>query len=183
MPANTEKLIWIDLEMTGLNPDRDRIIEIATIVTDLELNILQQGPVLAIHQDDSVLSQMDEWNTQTHGETGLTDRVRASEVSEQQAEEQTLAFIKRFVKKGMSPLCGNTICQDRRFLFRYMPQLEAYLHYRNLDVSTVKELADYWFPGLSSEFSKRNTHEALSDIIESIEELKFYRRRLMSRVV
>ncbi len=178
MPANTKKLVWIDLEMTGLNPDQDRILEIATLITDLQLKVLHQGPVIAIHQDDAVLAGMDEWNTRTHGETGLINRVQESRVNEAEAERLTLEFVNRHVKKKTSPLCGNTICQDRRFMFRHMPQLESWFHYRNLDVSTLKELADYWYPGLSSELSKRGTHQALDDIVESIEELRFYRERL-----
>ncbi len=178
MPANTDRLVWIDLEMTGLDPDRDRIIEIATLITDVKLNILEQGPVIAIYQSDDLLTAMDEWNTRTHGESGLVDRVRASTIDEAEAERQTLDFVKRHVRKNSSPLCGNTICQDRRFLYRYMPRLESYLHYRNLDVSTVKELADYWYPGTSADFSKRSMHRALDDILESIDELKFYRQRL-----
>ncbi len=180
MPANTDRLVWIDLEMTGLDPDRDRIIEIATLVTDTRLNILDQGPVIAVFQSDDLLTAMDEWNTRTHGESGLVDRVRASTIDEVEAERQTLDFVRRYVRKNSSPLCGNTICQDRRFLYRYMPKLEGYLHYRNLDVSTLKELADYWYPGVSGDFSKRSTHRALDDIIESIEELKFYRERLFA---
>lgn len=178
MPASTDRLVWIDLEMTGLDPDNDRIIEIATVVTDIQLNVLDQGPVLAIFQSEDVITAMDEWNTRTHGESGLVDRVRASSINEEEAERRTLEFVKKYVKKNSSPLCGNTICQDRRFLYRYMPRLEGYLHYRNLDVSSLKELADYWYPGLSGEFTKRSTHRALDDIVESIEELRFYRERL-----
>ena len=183
MPSSTERLVWIDLEMTGLNPDTDRIIEIATIVTDLELNVVRQGPVFAINQDDDILMSMDRWNTHTHNETGLVQRVQESEITESIAEKKTLEFLSGLVKKNTSPLCGNTICQDRRFLFRHMPKLEAFLHYRNIDVSTIKELSDYWFPGFSREFSKKNTHQALNDIIESIEELKFYRKHLLSKIV
>ncbi len=178
MPAKTDRLVWMDLEMTGLDPDADRIIEIATVVTDIRLEVVEQGPVIAVHQPDDVLSAMDEWNTRTHGESGLVDRVRASSIDEEEAERQTLAFVRRLVRKSSSPLCGNTICQDRRFLHRYMPRLESYLHYRNLDVSTLKELADYWYPGLSADFTKKASHQALDDILESIEELRFYRRRL-----
>jgi oligoribonuclease len=179
MPANTDRLVWIDLEMTGLDPERDRIIEIATLITDIQLNVLDQGPVIAIYQSDDVLNAMDEWNTKTHGDSGLVDRVRASSIDEEEAERQTLDFVKRLVRKNVSPLCGNTICQDRRFLYRYMPRLESYLHYRNLDVSTLKEIADYWYPGLSAGFTKRSAHRALDDIIESIEELKYYREKLL----
>ncbi|GJL83907.1 MAG: oligoribonuclease [marine bacterium B5-7] len=178
MPANTDRLVWIDLEMTGLNPDEDRIIETATIITDIQLNILDQGPVIAIHQHDDVLARMDEWNTRTHNASGLVDRVRASTINEAEAERQTLDFVKTLVKKNSSPLCGNTICQDRRFLFRHMPKLESYLHYRNLDVSTLKELSDYWYPGLNTDLVKKSSHRALDDIIESIEELRFWRERL-----
>jgi oligoribonuclease len=178
MPLSTSRLIWIDLEMTGLYPDTDLIIEIATIVTDLNLNILDEGPVMAIHQSDEVLDGMDEWNTRTHNETGLVKRVKESTISAQEAEKKTLDFLRRYVKKKTSPLCGNTICQDRRFLARYMPKLEAYMHYRNLDVTVLKELADYWYPGMSRGFVKASTHEALSDIRESIAELEFYREKL-----
>ena len=178
MPQSTSRLIWIDLEMTGLDPDSDLIIEIATIVTDLNLNILDEGPVMAIHQSDEVLAGMDEWNTRTHNETGLVKRVRESTITAHEAEKKTLDFLRRYVKKNTSPLCGNSICQDRRFLHRHMPKLESYVHYRNLDVSTLKELADYWYPGMSKNFKKAATHEALSDIRESIAELQFYRERM-----
>ena len=171
-----KNLVWIDLEMTGLLPDQDRIIEIATIVTDSQLNILAEGPVIAIHQPLKRLMEMDQWNTKTHTGSGLVQRVRESRYDEQAAEAETLAFISRYIKKNQSPLCGNSICQDRRFLARYMPKLEAYLHYRNLDVSSVKELARRWRPGLSEGFKKRNTHRAMDDIQESIAELEFYRR-------
>lgn len=178
MPASTSRLIWIDLEMTGLDPQNDLIIEIATIVTDLNLNILDEGPVMAIHQSDEVLAGMDEWNTRTHNETGLVKRVQESTISESEAEKRTLEFLRKYVKKKTSPLCGNSICQDRRFLANYMPKLEAFVHYRNLDVSTIKELADYWYPGMSRGFNKASTHEALSDIRESIAELQFFRSRM-----
>ena len=168
-------LIWIDLEMTGLNPDSDRIIEIATIVTDANLNVIAEGPVLAIHQADVVLDAMDEWNTRTHGGTGLTERVKASTLSEADAEREALAFLQQHVSKNMSPMCGNSICQDRRFLARLMPDLEAWFHYRNLDVSTVKELAKRWQPDIINGFAKKGTHKALDDIRESIDELKYYR--------
>ena len=174
-----DNLIWIDLEMTGLAPQTDRIIEIATIITDSQLNILAEGPVLAIHQDDATLAAMDDWNQKQHGASGLTARVRASTVTEREAEARTLEFLSLYVPKGKSPICGNSICQDRRFLARWMPELEAYFHYRNLDVSTVKELARRWYPEkMLRGFSKTSTHLALQDIRDSIEELRFYRKRL-----
>ncbi|MDS4071201.1 MAG: oligoribonuclease [Candidatus Competibacter sp.] len=172
-----DNLIWIDLEMTGLDPQTDRIIEIATLVTDSQLGLLAEGPVLAIHQSDAVLAAMDDWNRKQHGESGLVARVRASDIDEREAERRTLEFLNRHVPKGKSPMCGNSICQDRRFLARRMPELEAYFHYRNLDVSTLKELARRWYPGLKS-FGKTSTHLALQDIRDSIEELRFYRERL-----
>ncbi|MGL4474587.1 MAG: oligoribonuclease [Shewanella sp.] len=175
MAANENNLIWIDLEMTGLEPETDRILEIATIVTDAQLNILAQGPVLAIHQSDEVLGLMDDWNQEHHGASGLITRVKASTVTEQQAIDETIAFISQYVPKGVSPLCGNSVGQDRRFLNRYMRELEDYFHYRNLDVSTVKELVRRWQPELMSQFKKQNTHQALMDIQESIAELQFYR--------
>ncbi|MDE0309888.1 MAG: oligoribonuclease [Acidiferrobacterales bacterium] len=168
-------LVWIDLEMTGLSPQNDRIIEIASIVTDIHLNIVAEGPELVIHQSDERLNAMDEWNTKTHGESGLIDLVRASTIDEQEAERQTLSFLRRYATKNRSPLCGNAICQDRRFLDRYMPQVSAYLHYRHLDVSTIKELAKRWRPELLLTQTKRNRHRAKDDIMESIEELRRYR--------
>lgn len=173
--ARNENLVWIDLEMTGLEPDVDRIIEIATIITDAHLNILAEGPVLAVHQPDSVLAQMDEWCTNTHGASGLTQRVKDSQISEAEAERQTIEFIANYVDKGVSPLCGNSIGQDRRFLVKYMKDLEAFFHYRNLDVSTVKELAKRWKPEVASSFKKKGVHLALDDIRESIGELQHYR--------
>lgn len=176
--VNDDNLIWIDLEMTGLDPEQDRIIEIATIVTDKELNVLAEGPVLAIHQPDSVMAAMDEWNTKHHGQSGLTQRVKESRVDEQQAQAQTIAFLEQWVGKGKSPMCGNSVCQDRRFLVRYMPELEAYFHYRHIDVSTVKELTRRWQPDILQDFTKKGAHLALDDIRESIEELRFYRERV-----
>ena len=175
MPPNPNALVWIDMEMSGLNTDTDKIIEIATVITDSQLEIIAQGPVLAVHQPDSVLNTMDEWNTRTHGGSGLTQRVRESTLSEADAERETIEFIQQHVAKNKSPLCGNSICQDRRFLARGMPQLEAYLHYRNLDVSSIKELVRRWKPEIAPGFEKKNTHKALDDILESIAELKYYR--------
>ncbi|MFO7786916.1 MAG: oligoribonuclease [Halospina sp.] len=173
-----QRLIWIDLEMTGLDPDSDRIIEVATIVTDADLNALAEGPVLAVHQSDAVLEGMDEWNTATHGNSGLTRRVRASSLTERDAELETIAFLKEWVDARTSPICGNSICQDRRFLARYMPELEGFFHYRNLDVSTVKELARRWKPEALEGFKKKGAHLALDDIRESIAELQHYRETL-----
>ena len=173
-----DNLIWIDLEMTGLDPQADRIIEIATLVTDSQLNTLAEGPVLAIHQNDTVLAAMDDWNRKQHGESGLVARVRASKIDERAAERRTLEFLSRYVPGGKSPMCGNSICQDRRFLARCMPELEAYFHYRNLDVSTLKELARRWYPERIKGFNKTSTHLALQDIRDSIDELRFYRERL-----
>jgi oligoribonuclease len=172
-------LIWIDLEMTGLDPDRDKILEIATVVTDQDLNLLAIGPVLAISQPESVLAAMDAWNLKHHGESGLLERVRSIGVSEQEAEARTLEFLKLWVPAGASPMCGNSVCQDRRFLYRLMPELEAYFHYRNLDVSTLKELARRWAPKVQEGFKKKNAHQALADILESIEELKYYRENFI----
>ncbi|AHN27033.1 3'-to-5' oligoribonuclease (orn) [Gilliamella apicola] len=173
---NSNNLIWIDLEMTGLNPAIDRIIEIATIVTDSNLNILAEGPVIAIHQSNELLALMDDWNKNTHGKSGLIERVRQSTVNEQQAEQQTIEFLKQWVPANSSPICGNTIGQDRRFLFNYMPNLESYFHYRYLDVSTIKELAKRWKPEILKGITKQNTHQALDDIRDSIAELIYYRQ-------
>lgn len=173
--ASTDRLVWIDLEMTGLDPDKERIIEIATIVTDSELNTIAEGPVLAVHQPDSLLDAMDEWCTRTHGESGLTQRVKESSFSESDAERQTLDFLEQHLESGQSPLCGNSIGQDRRFLVRYMPALEAFFHYRNLDVSTIKELARRWRPDVLKGVEKKGSHLALDDIRDSISELRHYR--------
>ena len=180
MAADPNNLIWIDMEMTGLQPDSDRIIEMALLVTDAQLNIIADGPVVAIHQPDAVLEAMDSWNRGTHAKTGLVERVRASSLSEAQAERAALEFLARHVPPSASPMCGNSICQDRRFLARWMPQLEAYFHYRNVDVSTLKELLRRWKPDALKGFTKEGKHEALADILESIEELKFYRKVAMS---
>jgi oligoribonuclease len=174
-------LIWIDLEMTGLIPEQHRVIEIATVVTDKELTVLAEGPVFAIHQPDDVLAGMDEWNTRQHANSGLTERVRASEVSEQDAERLTLEFVRQHVDQGASPICGNSICQDRRFLIRHMPELAAFFHYRNLDVSTLKILAKLWLPEVGNRFEKKSVHLALADIHDSIRELRFYREHLFRR--
>jgi oligoribonuclease len=163
------------MEMSGLLPDTDRILELAVVVTDPQLEVVAEGPVLAVHQSDAVLDGMDAWNKGTHGKSGLIDRVKASTLSEADAETQTIAFLKPFIATGASPMCGNSICQDRRFLARYMPALEAYFHYRNLDVSTLKELVKRWKPALVAGFVKHGKHEALADIYESIDELKYYR--------
>ena len=176
-----QNLIWIDLEMTGLEPEHDVIIEMATIVTDSDLNILATGPVIAVHQSDALLAGMDEWNTRTHGESGLTQRVRDSQISAAEAEAQTIAFLEQWVPKGKSPICGNSIGQDRRFLCRYMPTLEAFFHYRSLDVSTLKILAERWAPQIKEGFQKKGSHQALDDIRESIAELQYYREHFIKR--
>ncbi|MDJ0806144.1 MAG: oligoribonuclease [Gammaproteobacteria bacterium] len=175
MPQDPNNLIWIDLEMTGLDTVNDQIIEIATVVTDANLNILAEGPVIAIHQPDEILDGMDEWNQQQHGGSGLIERVRNSRQDEAAAEAETLDFLKRYVPAGASPMCGNSICQDRRFMARTMPKLEDYFHYRNLDVSTLKELAYRWAPTIAEGFKKDSLHLALEDIRDSINEMKFYR--------
>lgn len=179
MTRSSHNLVWIDLEMTGLDVDRDYIIEIATIVTDSDLNIRAEGPVLAIHQAPEVMAAMDEWNTNQHAASGLTERVRQSRVDEAEAERRTLEFLDGWVPAGSSPMCGNSICQDRRFLHRWMPRLEQFFHYRNLDVSTLKELARRWAPELLDGFSKRSSHLALDDIRDSIAELRYYRDRFL----
>jgi oligoribonuclease len=175
MKPKASNLIWIDLEMTGLDTDNDKIIEIATIVTDAELNILAEGPVLAIFQSDAILTAMDDWNTKQHTGSGLAERVRASAVNEAMAEAQTVEFLAKYVSAGKSPMCGNSICQDRRFLYRCMPKLEQYFHYRHLDVSTIKELASRWRPELLKGIKKKSRHRALDDIRDSIDELRYYR--------
>lgn len=180
MAINSDNLIWIDLEMTGLNPDTDRIIEIATVVTDSRLNILAEGPVFAIHQPNELIDNMDAWNTKQHNGSGLVERVKKSEVTEAMAEAKTLEFLRQHVPPGKSPMCGNSICQDRRFLYRYMPQLERFFHYRLLDVSTVKLLAFHWAPRIYNGFEKDSKHLALSDVIDSIDELKYYRQHLFN---
>ncbi|WP_340621815.1 oligoribonuclease [Xenorhabdus siamensis] len=181
MSKSENNLIWIDLEMTGLDPERDRIIEIATIVTDSELNILAEGPVIAVHQSDEQLALMDDWNVRTHTASGLVERVKQSSFDEVQAEKATIAFLEQWVPAGKSPICGNSIGQDRRFLFRYMPELEKYFHYRYLDVSTLKELARRWKPELLAGLSKKNSHQALDDIRESIAELVYYREHFIQK--
>ncbi len=180
MPSS-DHLIWIDLEMTGLKPESDAIIEIATVVTDRNLEVIAEGPNLAIHQPDEVLAKMDEWNTKQHGASGLTARVKASQISTAVAEQRTLAFLTPLVNAGASPMCGNSICQDRRFLARQMPQLERFFHYRNLDVSTLKELARRWAPSVAESFTKTGAHLALADIQESIRELRHYRANLFAQ--
>lgn len=175
MAVDKKNLIWIDLEMTGLNTMTDTIIEIATIITDSELNILAEGPVFAIHTPDMVLNGMDDWNTRQHGQSGLIDRIRRSTVTLEQAEAETIAFLSNYVEAGRSPMCGNSICQDRRFLARQMPELERFFHYRNLDVSTVKELAYRWRPDILNSFEKKGSHLALDDIRDSIRELRHYK--------
>ena len=179
MPRDDTHLIWLDLEMTGLDPDKDRIIEIATLVTDTHLEPLAEGPVIAVYQPEEVLAGMDDWNQRHHGASGLLDRVRASTWDEAGAEHETLTFLSAWVGPGKSPLCGNSICQDRRFLARGMPRLEAFFHYRNLDVSTVKILAQRWAPGVAEAFKKDGKHQAMEDIKESIAELRHYRDRLL----
>ncbi len=174
------RLIWIDLEMTGLSPEQDVIIEIATIVTDADLRTIAEGPTLAIHQSDERLAGMDEWNTRQHGGSGLTQRVRESQISMADAEQQTLKFLQKHLEAGHSPMCGNSICQDRRFMARYMPKLEAFFHYRNLDVSTLKELARRWKPEVLSGMKKKSSHLALDDIKDSIEELRYYRGKFFN---
>ena len=177
--SQNDYLVWMDMEMTGLDPERDVILEIATIVTDGNLNVIAEGPVLAVHQPDVLLDAMDDWNTKTHGNSGLTERVRNSNTDTRAAEQATLEFLRQYVKAGSSPLCGNSIHQDRRFLVKYMPELEAYMHYRNIDVSTVKELAKRWKPSVVASFQKKGAHQALDDIRESIAEMLHYREHFI----
>ena len=179
MAQDQNNLVWLDMEMTGLDPDRDRIIEIAIVVTDSQLSALSQAPVLVVHQADAVLEAMDDWNKSTHARSGLIDKVKASTLNERVAEEQLLAFLAQHVPAKTSPMCGNSICQDRRFLARHMPRLEAYFHYRNLDVSTLKELVKRWKPEIAKGLLKQGKHEALADIHESIDELKYYREHFL----
>jgi len=176
---NEFNLIWLDMEMTGLDPDTDRIIEVAVVVTDMHLNLIAEGPVFAIHQSDETLDKMDAWNKGTHGRSGLIERVKASTVTEEQASAELITFLKQYVPAGKSPMCGNSICQDRRFMARGMPKLEAFFHYRNLDVSTLKELCRRWKPEIVGGFKKHQKHTALADIIESIEELRYYREHFI----
>ena len=179
MAQDQNNLAWIDMEMTGLSPDRDRIIEIAIVVTDARLETVAEGPVLVVHQSEAVMSSMDAWNTSTHQRTGLTARVKTSTLDEAAAENEMLVFLAQHIPSGVSPMCGNSICQDRRFLARHMPRLEAYFHYRNLDVSTLKELVRRWKPELTKGLAKKGKHEALADVYESIEELKYYREHFI----
>ena len=180
MMANpNDNLIWLDMEMTGLFPDSDRIIELAAVVTDADLNVIAESPVIVVHQADAVLDGLDAWNKGTHGRSGLIEKVKASTTNEAEATAQMLEFLKQHVPEGKSPMCGNSICQDRRFMARYMPELEKYFHYRNLDVSTFKELARRWKPAIYSGFKKASKHEALADIYESIDELKYYREHFL----
>jgi oligoribonuclease len=176
---NSNNLVWLDLEMTGLDPESDRILEIATVITDNNLNVIAEGPVFAIHHRDSILAKMDEWCTKQHGSSGLSDRVRKSRISTKKAEKMTLEFIQKYVPVGKSPLCGNSISQDRRFLYRYMPDLEKHLHYRNFDVSVLKIIAKRWYPKIAKGFHKKTKHQALSDIYDSIEEMKYYTQHLL----
>jgi oligoribonuclease len=179
MPQDQNNLVWLDMEMTGLDPERDRIIEVAIVVTDSQLNTVAEAPVLVVHQSDGVLEAMDGWNKSTHARSGLTAKVKASALAEAEAEQQCLDFLVQHVPSRTSPICGNSICQDRRFLARTMPRLEAYFHYRNLDVSTLKELVKRWKPDLAKGLTKHGKHEALADIYESIEELKYYREHFL----
>ena len=177
---NEFRLVWLDLEMTGLNPEVERIIEVAVVVTEPDLTIVAEGPVLVIHQSDDILNAMDKWNKGTHGKSGLIEKVKASTLTEAQAEDELISFLKQHVPAGKSPLCGNTVSQDRRFMYKYMPKFEQFFHYRTIDVSTLKELARRWRPELLKGFEKRSKHEALADIHESIDELKYYREHFIN---
>ena len=178
-PTNEYRLVWLDMEMTGLDPEKERIIEVAVVITEPDLTVVAEGPVMVIHQEDAILNAMDKWNTSTHGKSGLTEKVKASAMTESQAEDALIAFMAQYVPAGKSPLCGNTVSQDRRFMFNYMPKLEQFFHYRTIDVSTLKELARRWNPALLKGFEKHSKHEALADIHESIEELKYYREHFI----
>lgn len=179
MASRDLRLVWLDMEMSGLDPEIERVLEVAVVVTEPDLTVVAEGPVIVIHQPDEILNAMDEWNTTTHGRTGLTERVRASTTTEAEAEQQLIEFLSQYVNKGASPLCGNTVSQDRRFMFKYMPEFERFFHYRNLDVSTLKELARRWNPEVYRGVVKKGRHEALADIYESIEELKHYRETFL----
>jgi oligoribonuclease len=179
MAQDQNRLIWIDMEMTGLVPESDHVLEVAVVITDSELNTVAEGPVLVVHQDNAILDAMDDWNKNTHGRSGLIDRVKSSVLSDAQVEAQMISFLQEYVPSGVSPMCGNSICQDRRFLARWMPRLESYFHYRNLDVSTLKELVKRWKPEIAKGLKKHGKHEALADIYESIEELKYYREHFI----
>ncbi len=179
MAQDQNRLIWIDMEMTGLVPEPDHVLEVAVVITDSELNTVAEGPVLVVHQDNAILDAMDDWNKNTHGRSGLIDRVKSSVLSDAQVEAQMISFLQEYVPSGVSPMCGNSICQDRRFLARWMPRLESYFHYRNLDVSTLKELVKRWKPEIAKGLKKHGKHEALADIYESIEELKYYREHFI----
>lgn len=179
MAQDNNNLIWVDMEMTGLDPDADRIIEVALVVTDSQLNTIAEGPVLVVHQSNEVLDGMDKWNKSTHSKSGLIDKVKSSQLNEAEVEAQMIEFLKLHIPSGVSPMCGNSICQDRRFMVRTMPQLEAYFHYRNLDVSTFKELVKRWKPEIAAGLTKESKHEALADIYDSINELKYYRQHFI----
>ena len=179
MSSKDLRLVWLDMEMSGLDPEIERVLEVAVVVTEPDLTVVAEGPVIVIHQSDDILNAMDEWNTTTHGRTGLTERVRASTTTEAEAEQQLIEFLSQYVNKGASPLCGNTVSQDRRFMFKYMPEFERFFHYRNLDVSTLKELSRRWNPEVYRGVVKKGRHEALADIYESIDELKHYRETFL----
>jgi len=180
MAQDPSNLVWIDMEMSGLNPENDRVLEVAIVITDSQLNVIAEGPVKVVHQPDDVFERMDSWNKATHKKSGLIERVKAATENEAQVEAELIAFLAQYQPENTSPMCGNSICQDRRFLARHMPKLEAFFHYRNLDVSTLKELAKRWKPGIMAGFAKHGKHEALADIHESIEELKFYREKFLN---